>query len=55
MGAEPDEEPGWEKGCGGQGGRDRGFAESWVPQANPGLVLVPRKPLRNGLVKDKRF
>lgn len=55
VGEEPDKEQGWEKGCGGQGRGDRGYVEFWGPQANPGPVLAPRRPLRNGLVKDKRF
>lgn len=46
---------GWEKGCGGQGGQDMGIRGVACPQTNRGRVLAPRKPLRNGLVKDKRF
>lgn len=32
--------------------RERG---AWGPQTNLFLLLAPRKPLRNGLVKDKLF
>lgn len=29
--------------------------EAWASQTNLSLLLAPRKPLRNGLVKDKLF
>lgn len=29
--------------------------EAWASQTNLSLPLAPRKPLRNGLVKDKLF
>lgn len=33
----------------------QGGTRGMGPGANLGPVLAPRKPLRNGLVKDKRF
>lgn len=40
------------------GGKKRifnGEREAWASQTNLSLLLAPRKPLRNGLVKDKLF